>query len=918
MHLTIVKTCCCVMFSCPNPSCPRLSNSTFNTQRGLTQHLRLSPICMEIECQRNVHNTKRARISAADPTDNIRQLHRTEDNRLNPKYPFVQLEDEFDMVAEDEAYWSNDDQELANEEVPQQISVIPDDDDAIVNFTNEQRHMCNLITLLDQLQAPDYAVKKVVQWAAKAYEDGWNFQPKSMERRNNIDAFYTLIDKAEEFLPAVETVTCNVGDPFECIVFDFVPQVLSLIQNKDIMLPDNLVIDMANVCGRYVSPDGRLGECHSGSVYQAMYDRLVKDPSKDFLCPVIVYGDRSQVDQHSRFSLEPFTFSLSIFTEKFRRKAEAWRPLGYIHDLKTSTAHKRSRYGPGDTVRIHHMQLRKLFETLATASERLKNIWIPSANGLVCVDVICPLLFIIADNEEADKLSGRYGSHQKGIQRRCRSCNVPNTELANPEFVCQRHPWAVLDAVAKSDNPDLHKEYSQHRLDSVFNYVPLSDPVYGINSMMPPDALHNVRLGVAKRFVKVLCKNLTDKQKSSLDDIAVRFHRSHRQSHRKTFPNTDFSRGITNLTELTAGEYIGAIFVFVIISHFTDGWDVLENAIRHQESATTVQDIVELLEAFLCFDAWLKRDKWWLLGNSDNAAANAQESIKELIRMLTTRLERKDGDGWNLLKTHLLLHFVDDAKRFGVPNNFNTEHPEHNHLYHVKRPGRRAHKVHASFERSTAQRVSDTFILKTLHQHMNTQSESSADNTVDTLTDIEDSQEDGVALGTIAHVVREPGTNNFEVQWVTKASTINLQLPKGLATFLCNHYQQDHVTIRSEYRRGTIYCRCHPNFRSTGKYYDWVRVLHNRGRHKPCRVLAVVPGAPNGFEGCDLVVQCATQRLNVQSTLFTEWNVSARYEVVDADTVSGNCFVLNLDGKNERIAECLEYDQWADQFTTTE
>jgi hypothetical protein len=43
--------------------------------------------------------------------------------------------------------------------------------------------------------------------------------------------------------------------------------------------------------------------------------------------------------------------------------------------------------------------------------------------------------------------------------------------------------------------------------------------------------------------------------------MAQFFHKTHRQSARKGFPQTDFSNGVTNLANMTASEECGLVFV---------------------------------------------------------------------------------------------------------------------------------------------------------------------------------------------------------------------------------------------------------------------------------------------------------------------------------------------------------------------
>ncbi|CAI5481793.1 unnamed protein product [Closterium sp. Yama58-4] len=59
----------------------------------------------------------------------------------------------------------------------------------------------------------------------------------------------------------------------------------------------------------------------------------------------------------------------------------------------------------------------------------------------------------------------------------------------------------------------------------------------------------------------------------------------------------------------------------------------------------------------------------------------------ELIRMLKGNLPR-GGNGWKLVKVHLLLHFPDAIRRGGLPREFCTSLFEHAHTATCKRPFR--------------------------------------------------------------------------------------------------------------------------------------------------------------------------------------------------------------------------------------
>ena len=57
----------------------------------------------------------------------------------------------------------------------------------------------------------------------------------------------------------------------------------SLLQDKEMMTSDNLVLDPMNPLAMYKPKNGRLGEALvSGSVYQKMYDEYVTDLPGNF------------------------------------------------------------------------------------------------------------------------------------------------------------------------------------------------------------------------------------------------------------------------------------------------------------------------------------------------------------------------------------------------------------------------------------------------------------------------------------------------------------------------------------------------------------------------------------------------------------------------------------------------------------
>jgi hypothetical protein len=106
---------------------------------------------------------------------------------------------------------------------------------------------------------------------------------------------------------------------------------------------------------------------------------------------------------------------------------------------------------------------------------------------------------------------------------------------------------------------------------------------------------------------------MSPSQKYRLDQLVQTFHKTHRQSAHKGFPQTNFSNGMTNLASLTASEECSLVFLLICLSQFEVGWRLLNDALIHKGSKTNHSKVPEALEASSCFDAWTPLDKYWKL-----------------------------------------------------------------------------------------------------------------------------------------------------------------------------------------------------------------------------------------------------------------------------------------------------------------
>ena len=111
-------------------------------------------------------------------------------------------------------------------------------------------------------------------------------------------------------------------------------------------------------------------------------------------------------------------------------------------------------------------------------------------------------------------------------------------------------------------------------MDSVFNKIEYADPERGIFGATTIETLYCIRKGVIEYVSMYVVDNITPKRMADFDALAFHFHKSHRQTYMKTYPSTDFSRGVT-ISRITAFERVGLVFLLVILFQYNEGWRIM-------------------------------------------------------------------------------------------------------------------------------------------------------------------------------------------------------------------------------------------------------------------------------------------------------------------------------------------------------
>eukprot|EP00978_Attheya_sp_CCMP212_P037553 scaffold178283_cov66-Attheya_sp.AAC.1 len=272
--------------------------------------------------------------------------------------------------------------------------------------------------------------------------------------------------------------------------------------------------------------------------------------------------------------------------------------------------------------------------------------------------------FFIGDGKSGDiMLCGRFGGYTS-MWRISRACDCQQEVCSNSTKECVyllrvkmeeifENTKSNDDDVTKQAKLDLH-QLSQHAMELATSLLSFGGDKHGIFCAQPVDLMHAFLEGIVKYAVCAFFKGIGPTKASGID-AAI-----------------DEMFGGGNLRS-------GKLKDFGIRIFFTKGISNLKQ----------LNDSIELLEAFLAFHAWYKKEQFWSLGNKAYAkgmATTASNSIKNMMDMVKTVLPRDDGNGRNVQKFHEMFHLIHDMTRYGLPMNFDLGTGEKFHKFNAKMP----------------------------------------------------------------------------------------------------------------------------------------------------------------------------------------------------------------------------------------
>ena len=325
----------------------------FPAERGLSSHFQHKQLCKSIHYKLDCQNDNLEKKMSSSSNQREQKLLNSNNNQVKNRSKCLIHNDFISKKASAGAntdisnlICKNDNSEILDNNIlidsdetshntPQKETetnlndVILDTTNAF-SFHNDERIENNLLKLMQDIGAPNYAFKKIMNWAKDAYDTGYNFNPRYTNYKSQIK-------KTEEInnLNFLRPLTKHVTLPpdnleLDVTCYDFSSMLCSLLNDTNLNQLSNLVVNTSDPFAKYVSPTGNLGEVNSGYWYQQAYNNLITDPENDFLLPIIFAMDKTSISSSANLHVNVVLFTTSIFKRSIRNQSHAWKPLGYI------------------------------------------------------------------------------------------------------------------------------------------------------------------------------------------------------------------------------------------------------------------------------------------------------------------------------------------------------------------------------------------------------------------------------------------------------------------------------------------------------------------------------------------------------------------------------------------------------------
>jgi hypothetical protein len=259
----------------------------------------------------------------------------------------------------------------------------------------------------------------------------------------------------------------------------------------------------------------------------------------------------------------------------------------------------------------------------------------------------------------------------------------------------------------------------------------------GQESLPLPHDLMHILSTIMKTVFTLLVSPMSASEKASLDLAVSEIMGPIRSGEKHEMPRMFFSNGITSVTMLTAGEWVGVMLMTTVLLNTKRGRATMSEcmararareraSVNNQDTAEirtkydnngdiielppldeiTVDDVIEVIEEILLFHAYTSYGNTIRAedGTQDNdcilswkgkfSEGRLHQRITFLQTIIVVKFPRRSGCGWRIQKFHELIHIPRQITLYGFPYNFDTGYGERLLKPYGKGPSKTVRSAH--------------------------------------------------------------------------------------------------------------------------------------------------------------------------------------------------------------------------------
>ena len=418
-----------------------------------------------------------------------------------------------------------------------------------------------------------------------------------------------------------------------CIVFNIEAQIRDLLGDEQIFGTDtNLVINPDNPFLPYVNKSDYVDEILDGTWHSESIDRvraMESDPFVDgaeFKLDIILYCDKTGTAGNQRYPLEPFLFTFAQIRRKLRNLPQCWRPAGYIPDLDTKSSAER-RYinarNRGATSQTYHLCLEQILQGFEEIQKKGMLEWLRIGSYRKFVRIRPEICCIISDGKAADMNTGRTPSTHS-TRRISRSCTTLQATCDNviqecdfikltPELRKHFHAFGASAGDIRDDSMYRiegsgggSRKPTKEEAEGIVSrakaeldrqsFVPTRNAFvarcirFGLDpraiwGASPTDLMHAFQSGIVKYLVKMIIDKLSTAKQVRLDRLVHKLFHNLRSKEKADYPRLTFSKGFSKLSMITSDEWVGKLFVLLIVLKTEEGASIFQKTFAREDLA---------------------------------------------------------------------------------------------------------------------------------------------------------------------------------------------------------------------------------------------------------------------------------------------------------------------------------------------